>query len=248
MFVKKKLRELCDSLKTMSQRKCYDFRLKKHGFNDCEICERPLRIGARQKSSYGLIMTTSVKGSICRASSVTMVAEDGVQFSALKKRVVVHSRSREEVWWFVKALPKTDTCSMKQLYWSMAYFEDSRRMDALSIQHHHIRSHYLASFICSLGIWKRSWSPYKCGSDIFAIFSSYLIPILTLLKLLAAQSTLTGNSHTTSVMSAIAPSVNVPTCYSPNQSVVIDNYACNLSANVSACCSIGSTCLDNKIC
>ena len=92
MFVKKKLRELCDSLKSMSQRKCYGFRLKKHGFNDSEVCERPLRIGVRQKSSYGLIVTTSVKSSICRASSVTVVAEEEVQSSALKKRVVVHSR------------------------------------------------------------------------------------------------------------------------------------------------------------
>ncbi len=66
------------------------------------------------------------------------------------------------------------------------------------------------------------------------------IPILTLLELLAAQST--------SVVSDIASPSDVPVCYSPDKSVAIDNYACNLSANVSVCCGVGSICLDNKIC
>ena len=45
--------------------------------DDSEVCERPLRIRVRQKSSYGLIVMTSVKGPICRASSVTVVAGKG---------------------------------------------------------------------------------------------------------------------------------------------------------------------------
>lgn len=67
------------------------------------------------------------------------------------------------------------------------------------------------------------------------------IPILTLLELLAAQSM--------GVVSVIASRSDVPVCYNPDQSIAIyNNYACNLSANVSVCCSVGSICLDNKIC
>ena len=77
------------------------------------------------------------------------------------------------------------------------------------------------------------------------MYFSYLIPILPLLDLLgllAAQSTLVA------VPSSTAVPPKVPTCYSPDQSIAIHNYACNLSANVSACCGIGAVCLDNKLC
>lgn len=46
----------------------------------------------------------------------------------------------------------------------------------------------------------------------------------------------------------LAQNLNVPICYYPDESVAGGNYACNLAANVSACCGVGSTCLDNGLC
>lgn len=40
----------------------------------------------------------------------------------------------------------------------------------------------------------------------------------------------------------------VPTCYFPDQTIALNNYACSLSSNNSACCAIGHICLDNGLC
>lgn len=42
--------------------------------------------------------------------------------------------------------------------------------------------------------------------------------------------------------------LELPTCYFPNGDIAPTDYACNISANVSACCGFDYICLDNKIC
>lgn len=43
---------------------------------------------------------------------------------------------------------------------------------------------------------------------------------------------------------------NVPKCYYPDgeETTAPKDYACNLASNASACCSIGTFCLDNGLC
>jgi hypothetical protein len=40
----------------------------------------------------------------------------------------------------------------------------------------------------------------------------------------------------------------VPSCFYPNEGRAEGDYACNLTAEVSFCCAVGYSCLDNKIC
>lgn len=63
---------------------------------------------------------------------------------------------------------------------------------------------------------------------------------------------LTGHGWRASLLLLLAVGVlaldNVPLCYYPNGLSPSSNFACNLDANVSACCAIGDICLDNGFC
>jgi len=46
----------------------------------------------------------------------------------------------------------------------------------------------------------------------------------------------------------VSTRAEVPSCFYPNGSLALSDYACNLTAEASFCCAIGFNCLDNKIC
>ena len=41
---------------------------------------------------------------------------------------------------------------------------------------------------------------------------------------------------------------DVPTCYFPDGTIAENDYACNLSSNFSACCTIGAQCTESGLC
>jgi hypothetical protein len=46
----------------------------------------------------------------------------------------------------------------------------------------------------------------------------------------------------------LSTGAEVPSCYYPDGSQALYDYACNLTAEASFCCAVGFHCLDNKIC
>ena len=80
-------------------------------------------------------------------------------------------------------------------------------------------------------------TPGTLSNDDLRISAMYFSSFISILALLVLQSL--------SITGALS---NVPTCYNFDRSVAKGNYACNLSANVTSCCGIGSICLDNKVC
>lgn len=48
--------------------------------------------------------------------------------------------------------------------------------------------------------------------------------------------------------SYVIPRADIPTCYYPSKLVAIEDYACNRSSEISSCCAVDWTCLDNGLC